>query len=77
MGAHSFLTTDLSGSKSVSSLRKYMVYRSSLNTLKDEDCLVVIGRLFQRSTIRLKYESLHKEVRKPVGRKFRLDDDHN
>ena len=36
------------------------------------DCLIRTGRLFQRVTIRLKIESLKREVRKDLGRRFRL-----
>ena len=37
-----------------------------------EDCLIRTGRLFQRGTIRLKNESLKREVPKDFGRRFRL-----
>ena len=36
------------------------------------DCLIRTGRLFQWGTIRLKSESLKREVRKDFGRRFRL-----
>ena len=39
------------------------------------DCLIRTGRLFQRGTIRLKNESLKREVRKDFGRRFRLVSD--
>ena len=36
------------------------------------DCRIRAGRLFQRGTIRLKNESLKREVRKDFGQRFRL-----
>ena len=36
------------------------------------DCRIRTGRLFQRGTIRLKNESLKREVRQDFGQKFRL-----
>ena len=36
------------------------------------DCRIRTGRLFQRGTIRLKNESLKREVWKDFGQRFRL-----
>ena len=49
-----------------------IVYRFVLKLKKVGDCLIRTGRLFQSDTIRLKNESLKREVRKDFGRRFRL-----
>ena len=62
----------LSVSKSELSLQKQYLYRFVLKLKKVADCLIRTGRLFQRGTYRLKNESLKREVRKDLGRRFRL-----
>ena len=54
----------LSVSKSELGLQKWYLHGFVLKLKKVGDCLIRTGRLFQRGTIRLKNESLKREVRK-------------
>ena len=69
MGADSFPDSDSIG---IEVRVKFTEIVLVLKLKKVGDCLIITGRLFQRGTIRLKNESLKREVRKHFGRRFIL-----
>ena len=72
MGADSYPGSDSICIEVRVKFTKIVLYRFVLKLKKVADCLIRTGRLFKRGTIRLKNESLKREVRKDLGRRFTL-----